>query len=131
MPHALNILHKTIKINKYNIYGCSLVTAYNLSKLVSVWDNITCNREAEIIYYNNLPKDVDILLSHSPPSGKLGFDSIYDVDIGSKELRKYIENNSNLKLVICGHKHVNKPEIEIINNTIIINIVTQSQLIKF
>lgn len=53
-----------------------------------------------------IPKEeVDIIVTHEPPSDynlSLAFNSR---DIGNKELRDYIEKNDKSMLVICGHCH--------------------------
>jgi Icc-related predicted phosphoesterase len=54
--------------------------------------------------YREIPDDVDIIVSHTPPYGvcdKAGNGSF----CGSQALLKRINSLSNLKLVVCGHVH--------------------------
>lgn len=52
-----------------------------------------------------IPKEeVDIIISHEPPSDYYLSMSMFSGDIGNKELTKYLQN-ANVKLVISGHCH--------------------------
>lgn len=53
-----------------------------------------------------IPKeDVDIIISHEPPSDYELSLTLSMLDIGNKELRKYLESQNKNILVISGHCH--------------------------
>ncbi|MFA5314102.1 MAG: metallophosphoesterase [Methanomassiliicoccales archaeon] len=56
--------------------------------------------------YNNIPLDVDILMTHTPPFGILD-KTIDGYNAGSLQLRNRIPNLHGLKYNICGHIHEN------------------------
>ena len=108
--------------------GASMSPCYDMPDLATFWDNMTANPEVEKAYYENLAP-CDILVSHCPPSGDLGFCTINQKDFGSAELRKWIEINQP-KLVVCGHIHDPKERLEMIGKTQAINTARQGHIIS-
>jgi uncharacterized protein len=125
-----NILGKRYRLScGLDVCGASMSTAYDMPSLATRWDNMTCNPEVEAAYYESI-EPCDILLSHSPPSGSLGFCTVNQKDFGSKELRKWIIKNQP-KLVVCGHIHDPHLEQEWIGSTRVINTATKWSVIDF
>jgi uncharacterized protein len=114
--------------NNLIIAGASMSVCYKAPDLATFWDNMTCNPEVEKAYYESIPR-CDVLLSHSPPSGDLGFCTISREDYGSVELRSWIERHQP-KLVVCGHIHDPLSREEFIGCTRVINTAIQSQIIE-
>jgi Icc-related predicted phosphoesterase len=114
----------------------SMCTAYDFPHLANIWSNTTSNPIAEEAYYEQF-EYADIVVSHCPPSGKLGRlgDSKHiqnngkNIDIGSKELRKYIEKYQP-RAVIVGHNHRSGGAEEMIGNTRVINVATTFKYIE-
>ena len=81
------------------------------------WSPLFCNwsfmQDENDLYekFSKIPKDVNVVLSHTPPRKEfLEWDidiSDYDrtVHCGSKELTKVIEENLNFATIFCGHIH--------------------------
>lgn len=61
---------------------------------------------------SNIPKDIDIIITHSPPYGILD-NALDGSNIGNKELIKYIKK---IKPLICIFGHVHRPGYMIDNN---------------
>lgn len=93
---------KVVKHNGLRIAGANLTVCYNRPRLKNFWTNMTDNPSLEAGYYDSLPK-CDILISHSPPAGRLGLTTGFE-QCGSEKLKEYIER-SQPKLVVCGHIH--------------------------
>lgn len=127
VKEAKNILHKPYDFNGLKIYGCSLCIAYNMPSLVEKWENMTINSQAEKAYYESLPPNIDILLSHSPPANTELAKMFNKVDIGSEELYNYILRDQP-DYVICGHNHVPEVQTELIGRTIVINVATHEHI---
>ncbi len=70
--------------------------------------------------YNNIPLDAQILIVHGPPYGILD-ETERDGRVGSKELLDIIEQRPALKLVVCGHLHLNGGQTYQHGNTLIVN----------
>jgi len=75
--------------------------------------------------FKNIPKDIDILISHDPPFG------VCDVDVTLQKYDKSHKGNISLtntileikpKLVICGHIHTGDHRLIKINDTEYINV---------
>ena len=119
-----NLTDRRTEYQGLTIAGANMSPCYEMPDLALQWIGMTCNRSVEKAYYEDLPSDIDILISHCPPVGKLGI-TVSGVQIGSKYLREYIEKNQP-KLVVCGHNHPEKdfqPEIwqEYIGDTRVVN----------
>lgn len=133
--YASNILNRVGRLGKtehlkYNlsVCGASMSPCYDMPGLATYWDNMTCNPEIEAAYYESI-EPCDILLSHGPPSGSLGFCTSQQKDFGSKELRKWIIKHQP-KLVVCGHIHDPHLEQEWIGRTRVINTATKWSVIE-
>jgi Icc-related predicted phosphoesterase len=61
--------------------------------------------------YSRIPKDTNILVTHSPPYGILD-KNMQGMPCGSMSLVKAINDLPNLKLVICGHIHEGRGHME-------------------
>lgn len=112
----------------YVFRGASMSPCYDMPELATFWDNMTSNFEIERAYYENLAP-CDVLVSHCPPSGDLGFCTVNQKDFGSTELRKWIEIHQP-KLVVCGHIHDPKERLEMIGKTRVINTARQGHIIS-
>lgn len=111
-----------------NISGASMSPCYDMPNLATLWDNMTANTAVEQVYYESLAP-CDILVSHCPPSGDVGFCTINQKDFGSTELRKWIEKNQP-KLVVCGHIHDALHREEMIGATRVINTARLGRIIE-
>jgi uncharacterized protein len=121
-----NVLEEMQDLKGLSIYGASLSVCYAAPKLATIWDNMTCNQQAEKAYYEDIPP-CDILLSHSPPSGVTGTDKEWG-DIGSAELRKWIVR-SQPRLVVCGHVHEPIAREEFIGRTRVLNVARRPMVV--
>jgi uncharacterized protein YprB with RNaseH-like and TPR domain len=67
-----------------------------------------------------------ILLTHAPPQGCLDLSTRFSEEvgrhIGSKSIRKLIEEFPNIKLVICGHSHFWAGQTQILYDTPVLNV---------
>ena len=117
---------RVIRYGSLVIAGANLSVCYNMPSLKRVWTNMTDNHEVESAYYDTL-LPCDILISHSPPSGKLAM-SFDGQDCGSVRLREYIEVNQP-KLVVCGHIH-EAAGSEYIGKTLVVNTACRSYNLK-
>ena len=124
-----NIYHKTIDINGLYFYGVSLGYYPDKPDIAVRWDHMTINPIYEEHYYlETIPKNVNVLVSHSPPTGITGTEKAIG-NIGSPSLRKYIELYQP-RLVICGHVHNPISRYEKIGRTEIYNVATIKQIIE-
>jgi len=55
-------------------------------------------------FYDAIPNDTDILITHTPPFDILDR-SLRGERLGSKSLRRKVDKLNKLKLVVCGHIH--------------------------
>ena len=84
-------------------------------------------KDEEIIEkYNNIPKKVDVLLTHSPITLNNTGVVLQDMkrrfmDFGSEELSKAI-NSRDIKYALCGHVHSGEHSPATINGTTIVNV---------
>ncbi len=62
-------------------------------------------------YWNAIPDDIDVLITHMPPQGILD-DISHKGQMGCKELRRRIRELKNLKLHAFGHFHREKDWIK-------------------
>lgn len=74
-----------------------------------------------------------ILVSHIPPFDCLDMSLRYGVNskfhnIGSKEVRKIIQNRSCVSLVICGHSHFSGGKKEILAGKTIVNVASHDNI---
>jgi Icc-related predicted phosphoesterase len=134
--NAVNITHKLLFFHSENIaiLGMSLAVAYDYPSLAVSWNHTTANEVVEQAYYEQFGY-ADIVVSHCPPSGKLGkalaVPSGKEIDIGSEQLRQYIIKNKP-KLVICDHRHHNEDKMEeMIGETRVINVATKFKYIDY
>ena len=114
-PNIIFLNNEIIEIEGLKIYGSPY------SKRFYNWafpyDTID-----ECVKYTIPKEEVDIIVTHEPPSHeKLSY--TYDpIDIGNNELRKYIENTNKNILVISGHVHERGGNYVKINNSICYNV---------
>ena len=111
-------------------WGGALSVAYNLPVLAERWDYMTTSYEHEQSYFAQIPDDVDVIVSHSPPSGKLA--KMYNgVDIGSRFLRKELTSDRmSPAFVASSHCHENGSQSEVINGITCYNVALTSTLIE-
>lgn len=127
---GVNVLEKTIYYKDISIRGVSLSVAYNNPHIAEYWDHMTASVSEEIKYYDIfLNEYVDIIVSHSPPSGDIASE-LECGDIGSLSLLHYIKEFQP-KLVVCGHVH--KPFIRevTIGKTKVVNVAQRSIIIDY
>lgn len=82
------------------------------------------------VKFREMPEDVDIIISHSPPFavGDIDIcmeDNIYKSGyghIGNRILKKWIFDNMNFKLLVCGHIHSGDHNPVEFNNGICVNV---------
>ena len=126
----INILEKKIEKNGITIAGVSLSGCYNAPNLTEIWDHMTADKKVEEKYYKTyLNEYVDIVVSHSPPSGDIGSE-IKHGDLGSQYLLEYIEEYQP-KLVICGHVHYPIVREKYIGDTLVMNVAQQTKIINY
>jgi len=71
--------------------------------------------------FNNIPKDVDVLITHAPPYQILDKTSKGE-EVGCEILKKMLDEDEIApKYIICGHIHQDKPEPVKYKNTVIYN----------
>lgn len=116
---GINYLENSeIVIDGIKIYGSPITPFY------FDWEwNV--NRGSEIAkVWSQIPNDTNILITHGPPHGILDLveEDFCETDQhqGCEELRKKVDQLSNLKLHVFGHLHGNNQLIEL-NNKIFIN----------
>lgn len=127
---GINVLEKTIYHDNISIKGVSLSVAYNEPRIAEHWDHMTSIESEEIKYYDIfLNEYVDIVVSHSPPSGDIASE-LQCGDIGSKCLLDYIEEFQP-KLVVCGHVHKPFTREVTIGKTKVINVAQRSITIDY
>ena len=128
--NSINVLEKKVTVNGLTIKGVSLSVCYNLPRLATYWDHMTAVEREEDKYYSTfLNEYIDIVVSHSPPSGPIASETQCG-DIGSKCLLEYIEEYQP-KLVVCGHVHDPFVREQWIGNTLVINVAQTSRIINF
>lgn len=100
--------------NKIQIFG----TPY--CKIFGRWAYMA-KPEALDVYYSEIPKNVDILLTHDAPYGTsdICFDHFYKEHLGNTSLKTAIEEKQP-KYCIHGHLHTANHEIEKIGDTSVV-----------
>ena len=73
-------------------------------------------------YWDKVPEDTDVLITHGPPKGYeyLGM-TLEGDEVGDEELTTRIEELKNLRLNVCGHIHEGNGIFINTNGTTIIN----------
>lgn len=128
--NTINILEKKKEVLGLTIKGVSLSVCYNQPSIAIYWDHMTAVKREEEKYYSTfLNEYVDIVVSHSPPSGPIGSE-VECGDIGSECLLEYIEEYQP-KLVICGHVHNPLCREQQIGNTLVMNVARTSKIIEY
>jgi len=56
-------------------------------------------------YWDAIPEDVNVLITHGPPHGILDFVHYDKIHVGCEELKKKIDSLKNLKIHCFGHIH--------------------------
>ena len=97
--HFIYLRDKSIKINDISIYGTPWQPLFNNWAF-----NINDTENELYIKYKNIPKKIDILITHCPPYGILDKTSKYGSSLGSKMLYKRIQE-IEFKYSIFGHIH--------------------------
>lgn len=91
------LVEQVIKIGGIKIYG----SPWSLPYMRWAW--MAPERTLAKIY-QDIPKDVDVIVSHAPPYGWGDMNSKGE-HWGSRRLRFRMEALPNLKLLVCGHIH--------------------------
>lgn len=107
--------HELVEYKNYKIFG----TPY--CKIFGNWPFMKPNDELEILF-NDIPENLDILMTHDPPSlGTVGtILQKSNINAGNEILSKYILER-NPKYVFSGHIHSGNHNIELVNNSNIVN----------
>jgi len=127
---GINVLEKTIYYKDISIKGVSLSVAYSQPLLSDYWDHMTSIESEESEYYGTfLNEYVDIVVSHSPPSGDIATEVLCG-NLGSKCLLEYIVNFQP-KLVVCGHVHNPFTREVTIGKTKVINVAKYHTTIDY
>lgn len=109
-----------------NLYEYNGVTFYGTPHIPELkrWAFYQCREDLEK-YYNLIPDDVDVLLTHSP--GKFVNDTGVSLELptkpeyGSIELTDAVKNK-NIKYWFCGHVHSGNHELTKFNNINVANV---------
>ena len=90
------------------------------------------NQEACYDYYSRMPKDCDIVVSHDAPYGVSDICWGNGIHIGNETLRSVVLEK-NPKLLVHGHLHSSNHEIEMLENTKVVNVsvVDESYTISY
>ncbi len=91
----------SIEIGKLKFYGSPWTPKF------FNWAFMLCNDEVSKITRDNIPDDVNVLVTHGPPHGILDFikSKTNKNHLGCKFLLERILNLNNLKLHLFGHIH--------------------------
>ena len=116
--------NEIVEVEGIRIYG----TPY--SKRFSNWSYPY--NDIEECLEKTIPKeDVDIIVSHEPPSDYNLSLSFSMVDIGNKELRKYLENTNRHMIVVSGHCHECGGNMATIGKSTCYNVASKFTTINF
>lgn len=80
-----------------------------------------------------VPRKILILLSHCPPVGCLDKSVRFSLDgkprsIGSRAVRKFVQANKDVRLVVCGHSHRCGGRHQRLGRTLIVNAASHDWL---
>ena len=95
--YAIVLVEQSVVLDGIKIYG----SPWSLPFMKWAWMAPEATLEK---IYRDIPDDVDIIVSHTPPYGIC--DETDDGHLcGSRALLKRMKSLPNLKLVVCGHIH--------------------------
>ena len=114
--NVLNVEHKQYAINEINIIGIPPFLDYELK--LPIEGKIKAHVE-HLSYLSKTAHEKKILLTHIPPYGLNVDKHPLKGNIGSVELRDFIEKTQP-HIVICGHVHSGMG-IDSIRNTVVLN----------
>lgn len=95
------------------------------------WAFCPCDTKSNIdTYFNYIPEDCDILISHQPPKvDKVGCSNpymVYEENYGSDYLRDILDKR-NIKLHFCGHIHTGIHNGVPYGNTMVYNVSVKNE----
>ncbi len=134
-----NITSKWLAVDDIVYVGMSMSPCYDIPKLATTWDNMTCNEAYENAYYEQFNYNTEyrernvklVYISHCPPYSELSTmnrGAYAGVNIGSKPLLELIKNQQP-DVVICGHVHENAGKEIKIGKTMLYNVATTYRFI--
>jgi len=122
--NVFDLHRKQILINNFKIIGFEGAEINNENEGIGPTlykERYVYNRLKHFIRKYN--KDKLILVSHSPPYGILDLSFRFGKQhIGSKAIRRLIEENDNIILNICGHSHINGGKYKRLNKCLVFNV---------
>lgn len=101
--------NEIVDIEGLKIYGTPYVKAF------CFW-GFQCYTSDEKQKYTVPTEEVDVIVTHEPPSHKDLSYLPFNEDIGNRHLRIYIEETEKVKYIICGHVHENSRNEITLNN---------------
>lgn len=92
--------NSSVDIDGFKIFGSPMSVTYG---------NWAFMRDDEDLYdyWNNIPNDVDILITHTPQKGVLDSNQ-YNINCGSNSLKNKMKDLYKLRLHVFGHIHESK-----------------------
>ena len=112
---GVNIHGKKIDFNGYSFIGCGGSTKTPFGTPFELEEDVIFNCLNEKI---NSP-ETTVVICHTPPYKTKTDRTMFGVHVGSKKLRKFIENKKTL-CYLCGHIH-ESANIDFIENTWVLN----------
>lgn len=100
--------------NGLTFYGTPWITG------LPGWAFYTENEEK---YFDNIPENVDVLITHAPcfgnKTGEVLQKKVFNTgsDYGSKVLAEYVTNKRNVRYMFSGHIHSGEHQMKLWNNT--------------
>ena len=116
-PNIIFLNNETVVLpNDMTVYGTPHTSNYQ-----DLW--LSSYSESNVRDLTIPKEDVDIIISHEPPQSTELSITDNGVDIGNRELRKYLdEENWLCDLVICGHNHGQSLGWDLIGDADILNV---------
>jgi Icc-related predicted phosphoesterase len=96
--NIIYLLDEEVTINGFKIYGSPWQPRfYNWA--------FNVDRGSLMPYWDKIPEDTDILITHGPPKGKFDLTQYTGEQVGCEELAARLTQLKNLKLHVFGHIH--------------------------
>lgn len=93
------LLDSWIVIDGITFYGTPWTMPFNN------WSFMYKDEGHEFKMVDNIPTDIDVLITHGPPYGCGDYLPDDNKNVGSLKLRQHLEGRINSKIVITGHIH--------------------------
>lgn len=110
-----------VEIDGYKFWGSPWITG------LPGWAFNCDTDEAQRAIFENIPKDTDVLITHTPPFGDVGTVHqacrVHGFNFGSTALRQVLEEDDcKIRFSMSGHVHTGLHDGEIIGNTVCYNV---------